>query len=332
MSEYDATTTEADSHTDDIARLIRFGGAREAVAEDRYEQARERVLAHWKSVVRERRRKRRQRRLVPLAAAAAMLVVAVAWLGRETASPPIVGEPVVVNRITGEVLVDGVSARPGDVIPRDAVVESTANGRVAMQLPRGNSLRLDTGSRVVFAGAARLRLDRGAVYVDAGVDPGPSAVEISTPFGVARDIGTQFQVRIHGDRLRVGVREGRIEFARPNGSPVSVTAGQTVEIPADGGPAIPVGASPADSWTWVEAIAPEFDIQDATLDAYLRWYARQTGLVLEWQDGRSAVNASQIRLSGSIGGLSLDEGFDLVGRIAPFEAQRSLRALRVRVE
>ena len=333
MSEFDKTEYDGDTNRDDIARLIRYAGARETVADQRFAKAHGRVNEHWQKVISARRRQRQLRLVRQFAVAASLLVVVgvtlVTWRG---ALPPTGNDALLVNRVIGDVRIDGVRAQAGDPVAADSVIETPSGGRVALQLPDGKSLRLDNSSTVIVADAGNIELDRGAVYIDSGAEQNKAPVYVTTRFGVASDIGTQFQVRVDDERLRVGVREGLVEISRGDAETVPVRSGTMLEIAADGAPRERNIAGDDSVWNWVTTITPEFDIRDATLEEYLSWYARQRGVSLEWRDATSQGNARNIRLSGSIANMSLDEGFSFVRRIAPFDYEVTDHALRVSVD
>jgi len=168
-------------------------------------------------------------------------------------------------------------------------------------------VRLDSETRVRLLSGPVLQLDRGAVYIDS--DPGRprrAAVEINTPMGLVRDVGTQFEVRLENTELRVSVREGLATLVRagqtftaPAGSRLLVRAGGQVETSA--------APSQGPDWDWVLAIAPPFDLEGRTLAQYLDWITRETGWRVDFADPAIARNASTIVLHGSIAGLRPDE-------------------------
>lgn len=127
----------------------------------------------------------------------------------------------------------------GDPIPAGTVIDTgTAPGRAAVRLAGGASVRLDSDSRVEVASASVLRLERGALYIDAAAVG--DAVEVRTTLGVVRDIGTQFEVRLMGraagpgdGALRVRVREGAVTLER-DGSVEEAGAGEELALAGDG--------------------------------------------------------------------------------------------------
>ena len=108
-----------------------------------------------------------------------------------------------------------------DRLPRrngDDHVCEVAPGRLA----QAQAAELDVGTEIGLASARVLDLRRGAVYVDTGAAPSQdsaatadgAAIEISTPLGRVREVGTQFEVRLLDGALDVSVREGTAALTR----------------------------------------------------------------------------------------------------------------------
>ena len=303
---------------DDIGRLIRHTGGRDAVPEDRFDDAREKVQSHWQQVVAEHRRGRFQYTPIAVAASVVVAVIASALLLR----PGDVPGPVVmasVDRVLGDVLIDGQAAAAGNIIEPGAVIETGDVSRVALCLADGQSLRLDTLSRIVVHTANEVSLETGGIYIDTEHSLDASPVLVMTALGQARDVGTQFQVRLAANVLIVGVRDGLVEVTRPDRATLSIDRGRVVELNTDGSESERDLQHDDAIWTWVETVAPDFDVNGATLEQYLSWYTGQRGLRLVWSDPGSEQKAKLILLTGSITGMTLQEGFETVQRIAPFE-------------
>ena len=297
------------SEDDPIALLLRLAGPREAAAQKRSGRVRSEVWAHWRAEVRTVRRRRMIfRATVSLAAAAAVVVIARGpWNPNRTFRGA--GGPVAsLLRAEGSFrLTGGRSLAIGASLLAGSELETGARGRAALALPGGHSVRLDSETRVRLLSGPALQLDRGALYVDSGPGrPRPTAVEIRTEMGLVRDVGTQFEVRLEGNELRLSVREGVANltragqtFAAPAGTRLLVRTGGAVEthaVPRQG-----------PEWDWVLAIAPRFDLEGRTLAEYLDWITRETGWRVEYAEPAIARDASTIVLHGSITGLRPDQ-------------------------
>lgn len=325
--------TNGNGDMDDVGRLIRHVGPREEVPALRIERSRERVRGHWEQVVRERQASVRRPRLVQFARAAGVVAVTGAALLLVSRWPaPAVTGVASVERIVGELRVDGQPVSAGSAIASGASISTGPGARAALRLSAGQALRLDTGSTIVLHASDRLSLDTGALYVDtAGARQG-GTIQVETPLGTARDIGTQFQVRLASATMIVGVRDGLVEVGQPGRMARAVDAGRQVAFNADGGEDSEKLDTEDPSWRWIENVAPAFDIDGASLADYLAWYANEDGLELVWADESSRSRARRTTLTGGIEGVTPSESLEVVRRVAPFEYRREQGRIWVRVE
>ena len=323
----------ADQDIDDIGKLIRFAGERETVDDARWSQARTRVHAHWRDVAAVEARRRSRTRLARLALAASVLLTSglglVFWQSNQTAG---VVQPFSVQQVAGDVRADGRAAGVGDVFLPGVTLESGTVGRVAVALPGGQSIRLDRNSRLLLSASNRLELLQGAVYVDTGPGAEDASIAVETRFGTAVDIGTQYQVRLDDEGLMVGVREGKVELSRPRSEVLEIDSGYLFDVTPDGAARGRQVAGNDPVWQWTATVAPTFALEGATLEEYLIWYARESGLELHWSTPQSRTIARRDKLSGSIAGLSVADSLRLVQRIAPFEARTVGSVLEVAVQ
>lgn len=320
---------------DDIGRLIRHAGAREAVPAERMERSRARVQEHWAQVVAENKTPASTPKVISFARAAgfaAVAAVALLLAGRGLLPGPEVSEMAMVERIVGEVTVDGIAAIQGQEIALGTTLETTGAGRAALRLSSGQALRVDRNTRVSFQGSDRLAMGTGAVYIDTQGEEQSGPVSVETSLGTARDIGTQFQVRLSGSALLVGVRDGLVQVEPQDHDLFEVIAGSQVRFSADGrNETEPLDTDNPD-WNWIESVAPVFDMNGASLAEYLDWYARETGAELVWADDASRSAAARITLSGDLDNSSLADSFTAVQRVAPFDYRLEDKHLWVRVE
>ena len=317
---------------DDVGRLIRHAGPRAEVDAARFDKARARVEAHWESVVAEHRRPRLTASLPNLAIAASVVMMFAAGLVALRLGPfAPTSEVATVARVIGDVRIDDQRIETGDEVPVDGVIATATDSRVALRLPGGRSLRIDEDSLLVANGDSRFALERGAVYFDSGRRESAAPVFIDTPYGMATDVGTQFQVRLLANAIVVGVREGIVAVERPGGEALNVDRGHLLELADDGG-ADYREIEDDDLWQWTSTIAPEIGAGSMTLASYLAWYARENGYEIAWADAESRNHAMRIDLSVSIQGLTLAEGLAVVQAVAPFDYEIDDATMRVRVE
>jgi ferric-dicitrate binding protein FerR (iron transport regulator) len=283
----------SDRSEDGIERLLRATGRRPAPPPERSDRVREAVRTHWRA---ERHRITRRRLLWVGAAAAAALAVFV-FLGR-----PAVGIAARVERAEPPGLLGG-----GDAIEAGATLSTEAGGRIALRLGSGHAVRLDRGTRVRILSDRAVALEGGALYVDsAGAE---ETLEIRTPFGDLRNVGTQFLVRLRDGTLRVHVREGTVAMTA-SGESVGVHAGQLLEV-GEAGPTLRQ-ATAREEWAWAGEIAPMLAIEGRSARDFLDWIAREQGLSVRFESAELARSASATTLQGSIEGMTLDQALDSV--------------------
>jgi ferric-dicitrate binding protein FerR (iron transport regulator) len=313
-----------------IAELLRLAGPRPQPTPSRAAEALAAVEAQWQRTVRRRRLRRSLGRLA-VAAVLLLALAGVARLSRRPAAPqPVLATLVGLSDVVRVRPTAGSPAspiRPGDGVTAGATLESGPDGRAAFRLADGTSLRLDRDTRVLLEAASRLTLERGAVYVDshalattnANANASMSAgLQIRTSQGIVRDIGTQFEVRTGPSEIRIRVREGDVQIDRPEtpassgGAAVLVTQAEEVRVGARGLIERRQISRHGPEWSWVEAIAPLFSIEGASLDSFLQWVSREEGRTWRYADDAATRHASTVVLHGSIKGLTPAQALDAV--------------------
>ena len=310
---------------DRIGPLLRLAGPREAVPSERAARVKAAVHAEW----RQRTRARSQRVTIGWSlgalTAAALVLVAVRLAVRDDAtvtSPP----PAIA---TVETVSGPVSFQVGDSIRAGRALDTTAGGRAALRLAGGAAVRIDSGTRLQLASETTLVLDRGAVYLDSGAGSGASGLEVRTPLGVARDIGTRFEVRVDSAGVRVRVRDGVVQLtqgrqshdAKPGDELMLDDAGvvrrRTVPV---------FGAE----WAWVAALARPFELEGRSLREFLDWICEENGWQLRFADAASERRAATTILHGTIQGLTPEEALAAVLPTSGAEHQLEKGVLSIR--
>ena len=315
MSDHD------DRPADRLAGLLRLAGPRQSPPPERIEQARAAAREAWQQELQIARFAKR-RRIVRLSmiglAAAAGLIIAV-LVRRAGDAAPAAGA-VAARLEEGAVLVDNGPLSRGDAIRANATVSTDAGRRATLRLGNGAELRLDADSAVRFpagAAAGTVALDRGGLFVNTGSTAAARrSVEIRTAAGVARDIGTSFEVRVIGDATRVRVRDGIVQLVplvRTGGDAVAHTAGRGVELLATGtGVARRDVETSGPEWNWIALAAPPLEVDGKTLPVFLDWVAREGGWTIRFADEALRRSASSIVLRGSIDGLTPEQALEAI--------------------
>jgi hypothetical protein len=299
--------------SDAALELLRLAGPRQQVPPDREQRALAEVELHWQRRVAARRRRRNQILVfATLAAAASLLVAAVLlWYMGPISTPDVA----TVEVLRGSV--HSVSERQqheltvGAVVREGSTIATGHQGRAALRLADGTSMRLDTKTRLTFAGKELIRLERGAVYLDSGAEPGLGTLTVSTPLGEVSEVGTQYEVRLIEGGLRVRVREGLVSLRRDQGA-AEIRAGQELLLQADGGLERREINVYDPGWAWLLEVTPPFHLSGGSAASFLRWVQRENGYVLRWAEPTMASQAEKIILQGDLTGVRPDEAADLV--------------------
>jgi ferric-dicitrate binding protein FerR (iron transport regulator) len=292
-----------------IAGLLRLTGPRPAVPADRSARVKAAVHAYWRGEVAGRSKRKT---LWTVAALAAVVTVAVAVgfaRGWRPGGPPPAG-------IAARIEVGSATARKGEDVRSGSEINTSGADRLAIRMASGHSVRLDLDTRVRVLSRRAVALYEGAVYVDSGGPdalhgPGGESIEIRTPAGEIHEMGTQFEVRIIDAAVRVRVREGAVSMDLPTGG-LEVQAGRELEIGGEGGARrgdVPTTGAP---WAWIGEVAPMMEIEGRTLREFLDWVGRERGLEIRFAGAEPAASASNIRLNGSIDGMTLDQALESV--------------------
>jgi ferric-dicitrate binding protein FerR (iron transport regulator) len=328
----DSELQTASEPENDVARLLRLGGLRAEVAPDRARRVRQVWLDEWRRSTRARRRRR-----WTVTTAAVLGLAAAAVLAVRLVSPSVVPAPprvafASVDRIQGGgIRVTRSTGAPTDSIgPADTLwvgdeIETGSTARAGLRMTSGASLRLDRTSRVRVLTERAVELRSGAVYADSG--PGLPSLEIHTSFGVVRDIGTQFEVRLESASLTVRVRSGLVALSR--GSEV-IPARPGTELNADAASVTSRELPPhASEWSWTIGVAPVFETDRRPLDVFLEHLSREQGWTVTYADPALAAAASGIILRGSLSGLDPRDALTVALSTSGLDYRLENGALRV---
>ncbi|MGQ0428932.1 MAG: FecR family protein [Gammaproteobacteria bacterium] len=317
-----------DKSQDLVESLIRAAGRRAQPPED----ARQEVLAAATAAFRRKTTRRRETMWMLWAGAAAVLVFAVALMFQWSRPGAERGELARIERAIG-----GVERATGDVwqhvgessapLTSGMKLRTQAGARAGLALAGGASLRLAADTEIMLDSPGSLYLGRGTVYLDHRGSVG-TGYRIETPAGIARDLGTQFELSVADGTLRLRVREGLVEIERA-GQTLRGSAGEQLEINALGGVLRSPIAPDAAAWHWAEALAPAPDIDGRPAIELLAWVARETGRTLHFADPAVRLRAERVVLHGNIRHLVPLEALDVM--LATTDLEYALNEGRIEV-
>jgi ferric-dicitrate binding protein FerR (iron transport regulator) len=309
---------------DDVERVLRAAGGRVQPSAQIKASVRAAVHAQWQEVVGQRRR--RQRRIW-FAAAAGLAVAALGITMVRTILSPAAVIVASISHSSGEVrsrhgtFARWQPVRINDPVHDGDIVVTESNSRVALALANGISLRLDQGSRVEVEDAEHVKIRAGGLYVDAGPLAGPAKpLEVGTPAGAVRHLGTQYEVRLVDTGTQLRVREGRVELLQTGGDSHPVEAGEQIVVSHSGSIKRGLIARSGADWDWVARTAPAFDIDGRSLREFLSWAGRELGREVVFATPDSEAEANRVVLSGSVSGLTPSEAIAAVLPTTPLRS------------
>lgn len=284
---------------DMVATLIRAAGRRAEPPQEAYQQ----VLAAATDAFHRKAGRRHERTWLLWAGAAGVAAFAI---GLMLQWKPPVAQRETIARI--ERVIGSVEQATGDVwspldeatvaFTRGAKIRTLAGGMAGLSLEGGTSLRLAADTEIMLDTPPQLYLGRGTIYLDHAGGAG-TGYRIETPAGTARDVGTQFELKVTGKALRLRVREGRVEIDRA-GQLLSGAAGEQLELDSRGAATrSPIAATDA-VWQWAEAVAPAPDVDGRPASVLLAWVARETGRQLHYESMTVEARATNVILHGNI--------------------------------
>jgi ferric-dicitrate binding protein FerR (iron transport regulator) len=279
----------------DAQALARIRAATQAEFEQRY-QRRSRVFTLQR---------------VSLAAAVVLVAIIGALTLQPVAPSPVVGSIVRIDSGVVDASMQWPFYRALHVGGTLHVGEKlTAGGAALVRLDRGGTFRVASGTRFDVTQPNELRLDSGRIYFDFPL--GVHGFVVRSAVGTVEHLGTQFEVALVDEGMRVRVREGAVRVHSASGTELA-DAGTEILVQHATPPVVrqPV-PSYGPNWAWVDSIAPDFDIEDRPLADFLTWVGRETGRRIDFGDERARELALRTRLHGSVHGLEPMQALDRV--------------------
>jgi ferric-dicitrate binding protein FerR (iron transport regulator) len=234
--------------------------------------------------------------------------------GDVPASPSSKDTAVTVRFLTGAV---GVRATPvprlriGDRLTAGAVIETGSSGRGAVTLADQVEVRLDAGSALQIDGDRQFTVLAGAIYVDTTTRQGPpTPIEVRARGVLMQDIGTQFEVRVLDDDVRVRVRDGRVQVRR--GGDIR-TAHAATEVLVTATSLREAAARPyGEAWSWTLQATPPPVVDGRPLSDFLAWVRRESGRTVRFADPALERATADATVYGSVDGASVEEALEIV--------------------
>ncbi len=290
-----------------VEAILGQAGPRLVPPDDESRRVREAVHAEWRAVSGKHRKRVRVTRM-----ALAASVLLTAFLTLDTLRMNGVEEVNVasIGRTFGSIYVLGENSEllGGNhlttVTAGQTLITEIASG-IGLAWGDGGSLRVDENSRVEFVSRERIFLRSGRIYFDSSpvlgsqVSSASPRLTVITEFGEVQHVGTQYMAEADAVTLTISVREGEVRLETANRS-ASVNEGKQLRLSGRRAPAVVDIGSTGAAWAWIEKTTPAVNLDGRTVEEFLRWVSRETGLQLEYESTVAEDYAKQKTLWGSL--------------------------------
>ena len=200
----------------------------------------------------------------------------------------------------------------GAGLPEGTIIRVNGNTPISFTFSDGMNVRATPGTRLLLASSHEITLKKGSIYLDSYDREQPKPFTVTTSFGSARDVGTQFMVSLSdADAWSVQVREGEVSVADDDHT-ISLGSGDAITISAENDVSEKHVSTHDTSWRWSETARPGYNIENQYLNDYLLWVSRETGRELRFRSATARQSATRTRLHGTIDGLSASDSLKQV--------------------
>ncbi|MGI9272571.1 MAG: FecR family protein [Woeseiaceae bacterium] len=304
------TGNNGETRTDDaVEALLEQAMPRPAPPSKDEQMIKEAVFSEWQAVTSKRKARTRLTRLA--VAASVLLGVAVSFNLLNNNGVATV-QVATISTSHGSIHVLGAQSEVHDltdltVITAGQTIKTNSNSGIGLEWENGGSLRIASGTRVEFVASDEIYLRSGKVYFDsipsdliAAVSAGSKEahLRILTDQGVVTHFGTQYMTESSDGQLIVSVREGEV-LIDGNYHDERALQGQQLRITGSARASFANIPSHGEFWSWIEDVAPVVDTDGRSVDEFLTWVSRETGLEVVYEDPATEQAASEIVLTGS---------------------------------
>ena len=290
-----------------IEELLEHASPRPAPPREDESMVRDAVYAEWQAVA---GRVRTRQRMTYFAVAATVLLgiavsfnalqvtdvqsVQVATISKSHGSIYLLGDQSVLNQVT-----DLKSISAGEVIV------TGEDAGIGLEWSNGGSLRIDRNTRIRFTSEDSVYLESGRIYFDSRSSQPVAAItgsglEITTDHGSVRHLGTQYMTYTDTDRLSVSVREGEVAVDGAYVEMAVAVKGQRLTVSGGARPVVVNINGYGEAWDWIETTAPGADVDGKSVDEFLKWVGRETGLQVTYESPAAEQKARDGILKGSV--------------------------------
>lgn len=260
---------------------------------------RDAVYAEWQAVT----GKAKSRQLLSYFAIAATVVlgVAVAFNALQISNAPAV-RIATISKSHGSIYLLGEQSELREMtdlasIYAGQIIETGDDAGIGLEWGNGGSLRVDKNTRIEFTSADTVYLRSGQIYIDSQHSSEMvaaitgSGLEIETDHGSVAHVGTQYMTAVDARNITVSVREGEVVVDGAYISKAVAYAGQQLTISGGAKPSVLDIDGFGETWDWIEATAPNVNMDGKSVFEFLQRIGRETGLKVEFESAAAEAKA-----------------------------------------
>ena len=307
-----STTSENEAvrNVDAVAALLEQASLRPSPPSEDEAMIKEAVLSEWLIVTGRRRARIRMTRFA--VAAMVLLGVAVTFNTLQVSGVAPV-QVATIAKSHGAIHVRGDGSQVHELRDLESIMSGQTiitqhESGIGLTWGNGGSLRIAADTRIEFVSAEEVRLHSGRIYFDStpseliasvASNAGEAKLQILTSHGTVSHLGTQYMTYTSPKELAVSVREGEVLVDGTYHSE-KAHAGQQLSIVASARPNVANFPSHGEAWRWLEEIAPDVETDGRSVDVFLNWISRETGLKVEYPDAATQQAARLEVLHGTV--------------------------------
>ena len=307
-----STTSENEAvrNVDAVEALLEQASLRPSPPSEDEAMIREAVLSEWQQVTGRRRARIRMTRFA-IAATVVLGVAAVINLLQVGGVAPV--QVATIAKSHGSIHLRGEESQVHELRDLESIMSGQTiitqhDSGIGLAWGNGGSLRIAADTRIEFLSADEVRLHSGRIYFDstpseliAGTSSatGDTRLRILTSHGTVSHLGTQYMTYTSPEELTVSVREGEV-LVDGRYHTEKARAGQQLSFVGSTRPRIANFPGHGEAWGWLEEISPDVETDGRSLDVFLNWVSRETGLQVEYPDAATQQAAELEVLRGTV--------------------------------
>lgn len=268
---------------------------------------RDAIHAEWQAVTGRIRMRRRVTRFA--IAATVLLGIAVAFNVLQVSNAPAV-QVATIGKSHGSIYLLGQQSTLQEmtdhaIIFAGQIIETGDDAGIGVDWGNGGSLRIDENTRIEFTSADSVYLHSGQVYFDSQPSQLVTAItgsgfEIATDHGTVRHLGTQYMTYADNSKLSVSVREGEVLVDGEYVDEAVAVEGQKLTVSGGARPVVVNISGHGEAWAWIETTAPAVNVDGRSVNAFLTWVGRETGLRIAYESPAAEQMARDGILRGNV--------------------------------